>query len=102
MVQGDCHLQESAVTHYKGFIEVASCLKSLRQEVASMSNHLAELQDDFPALNDACDSFTKEAKQQLAKRAENKSLQSKHRRSPPNRTHNISCPVHRLCWRLSC
>ena len=62
--------------HYKGFIEVASCLASLRQEVAAMSSHLAVLQDDFPALSEACESFTAEAKQHLARRTQNKQLQS--------------------------
>lgn len=69
-------MQESAVKHYKGFIEVASCLASLRQQVEAMSSHLAVLQDDFPALNEACESFTAEAKQHLAKRTQNKQLQS--------------------------
>ena len=63
--------------HYKGFIEVASCLASLRREVAAMSSHLAVLQDDFPALSEACESFTAEAKQHLARRTQNKQLQSK-------------------------
>ena len=77
--------QESAVQHYKGFIEVASCLASLRQEVAAMSSHLAVLQDDFPALSEACESFTAEAKQHLLRRSQNKQLQSEllHRRDPP-------------------
>lgn len=42
-----------------------------------MSNHLHALQEDLPALNDACDEFTKEAKQQLTKRIQNKQLISK-------------------------
>lgn len=69
-------LQESAVRHYKGFIEVASCLASLRQQVSAMCDHLSVLQGEFPALNDACEGFTKEAKQHLAKRMQNKQLQS--------------------------
>lgn len=64
------------MSHYKGFIEVASCLASLRHQVGAMSDHLSALQEEFPALNSACGDFTKEAKQHLAKRAQNKQLQS--------------------------
>ena len=69
-------VQECAVQHYRAFIDVASCLRTLREEVSGIDQHLDSLQDDLPALNTACDGFTKGASEAIAKRAQNKQLHS--------------------------
>lgn len=70
-------VQESAVRHYKGFIEVASCLRGLKEEVAAVGEHLDALQSHLPALSEACAAFSDSARQNLTRRAQNKRLLSK-------------------------
>ena len=65
------------MTHYQGFIEVASCLRELKTEVAAVGEHLGALQQDLPALSDACTSFSSLSKELAAKRSQNKQLLSK-------------------------
>lgn len=64
------------VAHYKGFIEVASCLRALRAEVAAVSEHVAALQLEVPALGEACAGFTAYSKEHATKRSRNKQLLS--------------------------
>lgn len=69
-------VQETVVAHYKGFIEVASCLRELKSEVAAIGEHLDALQQDLPALSDACTGFSARSKEHTARRIQNKQLLS--------------------------
>ena len=70
-------VQESAIQHYRGFIEVASCLRTLKTEVSAIGEHLDALTDDLTVLNEACHSFSTGAREHQAKRAQNQQLLSR-------------------------
>ena len=71
------HVQESAIQHYRGFIEVASCLRTLKTEVSAIGEHLDALTDDLTVLDEACHSFSTGAREHLAKKAQNQQLLSR-------------------------
>ena len=70
-------VQESAIQHYRGFIKVASCLRTLKTEVSAIGEHLDALTDDLTVLDEACHSFSTGAREHQAKRAQNQQLLSR-------------------------
>lgn len=69
--------EESAIKHYKSFIDTASCLQAAQQEMQGLAGHVDLLLEDIPVLDRVCGEFTATAKSLQAKQAENKHLQSK-------------------------
>ena len=69
--------QESAVKHYKAFINTASCLEAAKEEMQGLAGHVDALLQDIPVLDRICDQFVTTAKALQAKQTENKQLQSK-------------------------
>ena len=70
--------EESAVKHYKAFINTASCLEAARDEMQGLAGHVDALLQDIPVLDHVCEQFVTTAKALQAKQTENKQLQSKH------------------------
>ncbi|KAK9811427.1 hypothetical protein WJX72_003806 [[Myrmecia] bisecta] len=70
--------QESAVTHYRAFINTASCLKVIRDDMQGVAQHVDSLLEDMPSLSSVCDQFSQGASTFMAKRTQNKQLQSNH------------------------
>lgn len=68
--------EESAIKHYKAFINTAACLQAAREEMQGLAAHVDSLLEDIPVLDRVCDEFTATAKTLQAKQAENKHLQS--------------------------
>lgn len=68
--------EESAIKHYKAFINTASCLQAVHQEMQGLAGHVDLLLEDIPVLDRVCEEFTATAKSLQAKQAENKHLQS--------------------------
>ena len=69
--------EESAVKHYKAFINTASCLEAAKEEMQGLAGHVDALLQDIPVLDRICDQFVTTAKALQAKQTENKQLQSK-------------------------
>ena len=69
--------EESAVRHYKAFINTASCLEAARDEMQGLAGHVDALLQDIPVLDRVCEQFVTTAKTLQAKQSENKQLQSK-------------------------
>ena len=70
--------EESAVKHYKAFINTASCLEAARDEMQGLAGHVDALLQDIPVLDRVCEQFVTTAKALQAKQTENKQLQSKY------------------------
>lgn len=70
--------EESAVKHYKAFINTASCLEAAKEEMQGLAGHVDALLQDIPVLDRICDQFVTTAKALQAKQTENKQLQSNH------------------------
>lgn len=68
--------EESAVKHYKAFINTASCLEAARDEMQGLAGHVDALLQDIPVLDRVCEHFVTTAKSLQAKQSENKQLQS--------------------------
>ena len=68
--------EESAVKHYKAFINTASCLEAARDEMQGLAGHVDALLKDIPVLDRVCEHFVTTAKGLQAKQSENKQLQS--------------------------
>ena len=68
--------EESAIKHYKAFINTASCLEAARIEMQGLAGHVDALLEEIPVLDRVCSEFTTTAKDLQAKQAENKHLQS--------------------------
>ncbi len=69
--------EESAVKHYKAFINTASCLEAARDEMQGLAGHVDALLQDIPVLDRVCEQFVTTAKALQAKQTENKQLQSR-------------------------
>ncbi len=69
--------EESAVKHYKAFINTASCLEAAKEEMQGVAGHVDALLQDIPVLDRICDQFVTTAKAVQAKQIENKQLQSR-------------------------
>ncbi|KAL3162063.1 hypothetical protein ABBQ38_009127 [Trebouxia sp. C0009 RCD-2024] len=70
--------EDSAVKHYKAFINTASCLEAARDEMQGLAGHVDALLQDIPVLDRVCEQFVTTAKTLQAKQSENKQLQSNH------------------------
>ncbi len=68
--------EDSAVKHYKAFINTASCLEAARDEMQGLAGHVDALLQDIPVLDRVCEQFVTTAKTLQAKQSENKQLQS--------------------------
>ena len=69
--------EESAVKHYKAFINSATCMESARDEMQSLAGHVDALLQDIPVLDRVCEHFITTAKALQAKQTANKQLQSR-------------------------
>lgn len=85
--------EESAVKHYKAFINTASCLEAARDEMQGLAGHVDDLLQDIPVLDRVCEQFVTTAKALQAKQTENKQLQSKPVEAtiPVEAAHNSYC-----------
>eukprot|EP00240_Pyramimonas_obovata_P000768 CAMPEP_0118930398 /NCGR_PEP_ID=MMETSP1169-20130426/7097_1 /TAXON_ID=36882 /ORGANISM="Pyramimonas obovata, Strain CCMP722" /LENGTH=550 /DNA_ID=CAMNT_0006872749 /DNA_START=127 /DNA_END=1779 /DNA_ORIENTATION=+ len=72
------HLQEVAVKHYRSFITAAECVKTVHAEVNQVNEHLKELLEGLPALEQGCREFSQGAEQITTKRALNKQMLNCH------------------------
>lgn len=80
-------LQDTAVGHYRSFIDTTRCLADLQQQLAAATGHLDDLARDLPKLQAACDRFRHSAAAIATKRNDNRQLYSEcggrgHARSP--------------------
>ena len=85
--------EESAVKHYKAFINTATCLENARGEMEGLAGHVDALLQDIPVLDRVCDQFVTTAKALQAKQAENKLLQSRHIMYPVLLHTNYTCSI---------
>lgn len=67
-------LQDTAVGHYRSFIDTTQCLADLRQQLTAATGHLDDLSRDLPKLQAACDRFRHDAAAITTKRADNRQL----------------------------
>lgn len=70
--------EDSAVKHYKDFLNTASCLEAARHEMQGLAGHVDALLQDIPVLDRVCEQFVNTAKTLQAKQSENKQLQSEY------------------------
>ena len=68
--------QDTAVGHYRSFIDTTACLADLRSQLLAASTHLDDLARDLPKLQAACDRFRGDAAAIATKRAANRQLYS--------------------------
>ena len=68
--------EESAVKHYKAFINTAACLEAAKEEMQGLAGHVDALLQDIPVLDGVCEQFVTTAKLLQTKQSENKQLQS--------------------------
>ncbi|KAI3435879.1 hypothetical protein D9Q98_001937 [Chlorella vulgaris] len=71
-------LQDTAVGHYRSFIDTTQCLADLRQQLTAATGHLDDLSRDLPKLQAACDRFRHDAAAITTKRADNRQLYGTH------------------------
>lgn len=71
-------LQDTAVGHYRSFIDTQRCLGDLRAQLGAATTHLDDLARDLPKLQAACDRFRHDAAAIATKRADNRQLYSTH------------------------
>ena len=67
-------MQDAAIQHYKGFIEVSRCLVTLRDRVELVSQNLDVLQEDLPRMDEACTHFVQGAQSYADKQTKTKQL----------------------------
>ena len=77
--------QDTAVGHYRSFIDTTRCLADLRQQLQAATGHLDDLERGLPKLQAACDRFRQDAAAIAAKRADNRQLYS-------------ACLAGSCCW----
>ena len=68
-------MQTVAVGQYTAFIETASCMRKVREEVSQVQGYLGELERVAPGLAAACEDFSLAASDIAVKREQNKHLQ---------------------------
>ena len=69
-------LQDTAVGHYRSFVDTTRCLADLQQQLAAATGHLDDLARDLPKLQAACDRFRVDAAAIATQRADNRQLYS--------------------------
>jgi predicted RNase H-like nuclease (RuvC/YqgF family) len=69
-------LQDTAVGHYRSFIDTTQCLADLKEQLQAATEHLDALGSDLPKLQGACDRFRHDAAAIATKRADNRQLYS--------------------------
>ena len=69
-------VQDTAVGHYRSFIDTTRCLSDLRQQLEAATGHLDDLARGLPKLQAACDRFRQDAAAIATKRADNRQLYS--------------------------
>mmetsp|Transcript_14649 Transcript_14649/g.36788 ORF Transcript_14649/g.36788 Transcript_14649/m.36788 type:complete len:614 (-) Transcript_14649:93-1934(-) len=77
----DCirrQMQECAVSHHRAFVEAAQHMAHVRDQVATVNNHLKGMLTALPELQAACASFTDEAEAVQSKLDMHKQLQANH------------------------
>lgn len=67
-------LQDTAVGHYRSFINTQSCLGDLQAQLRAATGHLDDLAHDLPKLQAACDRFRQDAAAIAGKRADQRQL----------------------------
>ena len=69
-------MQEASVSHYRAFISTAACLARLQEETQNVGNHVDAMLQAIPSLAAACDTFSRDARGLLERKAANKQLRS--------------------------
>ncbi|KAL4458513.1 hypothetical protein ABPG75_013378 [Micractinium tetrahymenae] len=71
-------LQDTAVGHYRSFIDTQCCLGDLQAQLRAATGHLDDLARDLPKLQAACDRFRQDAAAIATKRADTRQLYGAH------------------------
>eukprot|EP01025_Chloroclados_australasicus_P050862 TRINITY_DN59136_c2_g1_i2.p1 TRINITY_DN59136_c2_g1~~TRINITY_DN59136_c2_g1_i2.p1 ORF type:complete len:523 (+),score=67.84 TRINITY_DN59136_c2_g1_i2:41-1609(+) len=74
----DRQLKETAVNHYRAFIDVSETLDTVHHQLHNMSDNIQKLLTDLPGLSEKCGAFGKAGTQVMAKKANNKKLLGQH------------------------
>ena len=70
-------MQDASVSHYRAFISTAACLARLQEETQNVGDHVDAMLQALPSLAAACDTFSRDARGLLERKAANKQLRSK-------------------------